>query len=246
MVGLGRLELPTSPLSGVRSSHLSYRPNRKATAFTTTYRVSNSGRARFVPICAGFHFLSRLAQIRFVLNVVAVKNRIAAMPADSPGCVLADSGPQHIAHGEEPHIVEKYARQPSFPSQRAPRAAEVVYRRAVSPREQRIARLLTFHAFGDQIGKIGGHNNHVAPIIPCVAGKQPDRAMFQVNLRNAQRNQFRFPKAEPICYSQRRAQPRVFYLCLQRHVLLIGKQPVWTKARVDSWAKPVGCLRAIA
>jgi hypothetical protein len=27
VVGLGRLELPTSPLSGVRSSHLSYRPN---------------------------------------------------------------------------------------------------------------------------------------------------------------------------------------------------------------------------
>ena len=26
MVGLGRVELPTSPLSGVRSSHLSYRP----------------------------------------------------------------------------------------------------------------------------------------------------------------------------------------------------------------------------
>ena len=33
MVGLGRLELPTSPLSGVRSNQLSYRPiisaNRK-------------------------------------------------------------------------------------------------------------------------------------------------------------------------------------------------------------------------
>ena len=27
MVGLGGLEPPTSPLSGVRSSHLSYRPN---------------------------------------------------------------------------------------------------------------------------------------------------------------------------------------------------------------------------
>ena len=26
VVGLGRVELPTSPLSGVRSSHLSYRP----------------------------------------------------------------------------------------------------------------------------------------------------------------------------------------------------------------------------
>ena len=29
-MGLGRLELPTSPLSGVRSSHLSYRPNVQA------------------------------------------------------------------------------------------------------------------------------------------------------------------------------------------------------------------------
>src|SRR6266403_2514625 len=28
MVGLGGLEPPTSPLSGARSSHLSYRPNR--------------------------------------------------------------------------------------------------------------------------------------------------------------------------------------------------------------------------
>ena len=30
MVGLGRVELPTSPLSGVRSSQLSYRPMLKA------------------------------------------------------------------------------------------------------------------------------------------------------------------------------------------------------------------------
>ena len=28
MVGLGRLERPTSPLSGVRSNHLSYRPKK--------------------------------------------------------------------------------------------------------------------------------------------------------------------------------------------------------------------------
>jgi hypothetical protein len=31
LVGLGRIELPTSPLSGVRSSHLSYRPGPPAT-----------------------------------------------------------------------------------------------------------------------------------------------------------------------------------------------------------------------
>ena len=30
MVGLGRVELPTSPLSGVRSNQLSYRPARAA------------------------------------------------------------------------------------------------------------------------------------------------------------------------------------------------------------------------
>ena len=29
-MGLGRLERPTSPLSGVRSNHLSYRPERRA------------------------------------------------------------------------------------------------------------------------------------------------------------------------------------------------------------------------
>ena len=31
LVGLGRLERPTSPLSGVRSNHLSYRPSRTGT-----------------------------------------------------------------------------------------------------------------------------------------------------------------------------------------------------------------------
>ena len=31
MVGLGRLELPTSRLSGVRSNHLSYRPDAEHT-----------------------------------------------------------------------------------------------------------------------------------------------------------------------------------------------------------------------
>ena len=36
LVGLGRLELPTSPLSGVRSSHLSYRPGRSRSSGAVT------------------------------------------------------------------------------------------------------------------------------------------------------------------------------------------------------------------
>ena len=42
MVGLGRLELPTSPLSGVRSNHLSYRPES-----------TRPGRARFGSVPSG-------------------------------------------------------------------------------------------------------------------------------------------------------------------------------------------------
>jgi hypothetical protein len=39
MVGLGRVELPTSPLSGVRSNQLSYRPGR--VPFTRRYPSTN-------------------------------------------------------------------------------------------------------------------------------------------------------------------------------------------------------------
>ena len=35
VVGLGRLELPTSPLSGVRSNHLSYRPTARQEVLVT-------------------------------------------------------------------------------------------------------------------------------------------------------------------------------------------------------------------
>jgi hypothetical protein len=51
MVGLGRLELPTSPLSGVRSSHLSYRPNLLAgNILRDLRRSSNNGQARVAPL----------------------------------------------------------------------------------------------------------------------------------------------------------------------------------------------------
>ena len=45
MVGLGRLELPTSPLSGVRSSHLSYRPS----VADSTTRFRNAENAARLP-----------------------------------------------------------------------------------------------------------------------------------------------------------------------------------------------------
>ena len=37
MVGLGGLELPTSPLSGVRSNQLSYRPKCTDTTYIASY-----------------------------------------------------------------------------------------------------------------------------------------------------------------------------------------------------------------
>ena len=41
LVGLGRFELPTSPLSGVRSNHLSYRPNRILSSIFCSFLVYN-------------------------------------------------------------------------------------------------------------------------------------------------------------------------------------------------------------
>src|SRR5260221_4204724 len=46
LVGLGRVELPTSPLSGVRSSHLSYRPMLVASARHLVYKLLMTTRGR--------------------------------------------------------------------------------------------------------------------------------------------------------------------------------------------------------
>lgn len=42
MVGLGRVELPTSPLSGARSNHLSYRPIASPTGDPMTSRIATT------------------------------------------------------------------------------------------------------------------------------------------------------------------------------------------------------------
>jgi hypothetical protein len=39
LVGLGRFELPTSPLSGVRSNQLSYRPNFELVTVSLSYQL---------------------------------------------------------------------------------------------------------------------------------------------------------------------------------------------------------------
>jgi hypothetical protein len=46
LVGLGRLERPTSPLSGVRSNHLSYRPSTIEQAQTRPQHTPQSDRIR--------------------------------------------------------------------------------------------------------------------------------------------------------------------------------------------------------
>ena len=74
MVGLGRLELPTSPLSGVRSSHLSYRPgwleglrrkNRCAVQATST---GGAGRDRTGDLLNANQALSQLSYSPPFLN----------------------------------------------------------------------------------------------------------------------------------------------------------------------------------
>ncbi len=42
LVGLGRFELPTSPLSGVRSNQLSYRPKGKTLGLDRLYTMNQA------------------------------------------------------------------------------------------------------------------------------------------------------------------------------------------------------------
>src|ERR1700730_10535191 len=61
MVGLGGLELPYSPLSGPRSSHLSYRPQHRRGTFTT---ISLYGGLAYFAIVRNLRFGTRLQLLR--------------------------------------------------------------------------------------------------------------------------------------------------------------------------------------
>ena len=62
MVGLGRIELPTSPLSGVRSSQLSYRPRLTAASpFTSRVHTGGAGRDRTGDLLNANQALSQLS-----------------------------------------------------------------------------------------------------------------------------------------------------------------------------------------
>ena len=60
LVGLGRVELPTSPLSGVRSSQLSYRPGRSHSAEHRT-QTGGAGRDRTGDLLNANQALSQLS-----------------------------------------------------------------------------------------------------------------------------------------------------------------------------------------
>ena len=58
VVGLSGLEPPTSPLSGVRSNHLSYRPKGNAVIVYTVLIFMLPFVYNVQPICVGTHLLS--------------------------------------------------------------------------------------------------------------------------------------------------------------------------------------------
>ena len=76
MVGLGRIELPTSPLSGVRSSQLSYRP-----------KDGGAGRDRTGDLLNANQALSQLSYSPRFQNIAFWK-RTGAVSAPRPLCAL--------------------------------------------------------------------------------------------------------------------------------------------------------------
>ena len=61
LVGLGRLELPTSPLSGVRSNHLSYRPVLWVAYAPGSVNTGGAGRDRTGDLLNANQALSQLS-----------------------------------------------------------------------------------------------------------------------------------------------------------------------------------------
>ena len=80
MVGLGRVELPTSPLSGVRSSHLSYRPVGIA---ASRLRIACLQLAAFAP---------RFARRLFLLCRDPAATSLTCTPSDHTGFAVATGG----------------------------------------------------------------------------------------------------------------------------------------------------------
>ena len=87
LVGLGRLELPTSPLSGVRSNHLSYRP----VAIDIT---GGAGRDRTGDLLNANQALSQLSYSP--LNPTEARSR---KPHDSTGSRIRSYFPRPIGRG---------------------------------------------------------------------------------------------------------------------------------------------------
>ena len=69
MVGLGRVELPTSRLSGVRSNQLSYRPLVSSTHSGRRYRPSQTQKRATLLFCGPLHTVdAREGRVASVAN----------------------------------------------------------------------------------------------------------------------------------------------------------------------------------
>ena len=79
LVGLGRLELPTSPLSGVRSNHLSYRP---LSAPGRAAETGGAGRDRTGDLLNANQALSQLSYSPAFLPRPIGRNDRKALPCD--------------------------------------------------------------------------------------------------------------------------------------------------------------------
>src|SRR6266436_3833387 len=71
LVGVGRIELPTSPLSGVRSSQLSYRPGRAT-------KAGGAGRDRTGDLLSANQALSQLSYSPWLSELSAVSHQLSA------------------------------------------------------------------------------------------------------------------------------------------------------------------------
>ena len=100
VVGLGGLEPPASPLSGVRSNHLSYRPSLACLLARWTAATLSRSRSRTDVrslVCSGGHFASEPKSVAKVTGWWSLSGSNRRPPACKAGALPAELKPQAFA-----------------------------------------------------------------------------------------------------------------------------------------------------
>src|SRR6516164_366560 len=99
----------------------------------------------------GFEFPSRVPNVCFGDDVVAIENRVCLVAANLPRRLLRDAGANHCSNCTSPKIVQEQAGQSRGVDKCIPRAAQITHTLAVLPCKNEVLRLLSLAQLYNQL-----------------------------------------------------------------------------------------------